>query len=121
MIASLYQSTSRLSCKPLPPRPRSAPLCKAGRHASLYEEATEEGSVATLQRRLGCACVCVRNGQTAVVGVCGSACDPPALEERPTLGTGSESCPEGLLEDTWCTGCCLRELREVGFGLTSVD
>jgi hypothetical protein len=49
MIASLYQSTSRLSCQTLSPRSMSAPLCKAGRHASLYEVTTEEGSDATFK------------------------------------------------------------------------
>src|SRR5271157_72275 len=52
MIASLYQSTSRLSGKPFPPSPIPVPLCKAERNASLYEVRTEEGSFATFIRTL---------------------------------------------------------------------
>src|SRR5450756_3250904 len=42
MIASLYQSTSRFSGKPLPPGPIAVPPCKAGQRASLYKVTTAE-------------------------------------------------------------------------------
>src|ERR1035438_5976500 len=47
MIASLYQSTSACSGKPLPPGPISVSPCKAGQNPSLYEVTTVESHCAS--------------------------------------------------------------------------